>query len=137
MTQTSLAPWPVLAQPMQGGPIEALQHLLRQHGSTSAADGKFGPKTDAAVKAFQQSHGLVADGKVGPKTWPKLIVTVRRGDQGEAVRGAQVLCVDVTVDGVFGPKTEAGVKQMQGFFGITADGIVGPVTWQALLANGD
>jgi peptidoglycan hydrolase-like protein with peptidoglycan-binding domain len=137
MTQTSLAPWPVLAQPMQGGPIEALQHLLRHHGSTITADGKFGPKTDAAVKAFQQSHGLVADGKVGPKTWPKLIVTVRRGDKGEAVRGAQVLCVDVTVDGSFGPKTEAGVKQMQGFFGITADGIVGPVTWQALLANGD
>lgn len=137
MTQTSLAPWPVLAQPMQGGPIEALQHLLRHHGSTITADGKFGPKTDAAVRAFQQSHGLVADGKVGPKTWPKLIVTVRRGDKGEAVRGAQVLCVDVTVDGIFGPKTEAGVKQMQGFFGITADGIVGPMTWQALLANGD
>jgi len=137
MSQTSLAPWPVLAQPMQGGPVEALQHLLRQHGAGITADGIFGPQTDAAVKAFQQGHGLVVDGKVGPQTWPKLIVTVRRGSQGEAVRGAQVLCVDVTVDGIFGPATEAGVKQMQGFLHIAVDGVVGPVTWQALVANGD
>ena len=97
MTQTSLAPWPVIAQPMQGPPVEALQHLLRHHGSTIAADGKFGPMTDAAVKSFQQSRGLVVDGKAGPQTWPKLIVTVRRNDRGEAVRGPQCLCVDVTV----------------------------------------
>ena len=137
MTRASLAPWPVIAQPMRGAPIEALQHLLRHHGSSITADGIFGPKTDAAVKTFQQSHALVVDGKAGPQTWPKLIVTVRRNDQGEAVRGAQVLCVDVTVDGIFGPNTEAGVKAMQGFLHITVDGIVGPVTWQALVANGD
>lgn len=32
------------------------------------ADGVYGPKTRAAVIAFQQSRGLVADGIVGPKT---------------------------------------------------------------------
>lgn len=31
-------------------------------------DGIFGPKTKAAVIAFQTSHGLVPDGIVGPKT---------------------------------------------------------------------
>jgi putative chitinase len=31
--------------------------------------GKFGPKTDAAVKAWQSEHGLTADGIVGDKTW--------------------------------------------------------------------
>lgn len=32
------------------------------------ADGHFGPKTQAAVIAFQQSKGLVADGEAGPRT---------------------------------------------------------------------
>ena len=31
--------------------------------------GKFGPKTEAAVKAWQAEHDLAADGIVGDKTW--------------------------------------------------------------------
>lgn len=34
--------------------------------------GKFGPKTEAAVKAWQSSNGLTADGIVGDGTWSKL-----------------------------------------------------------------
>ena len=37
-----------------------------------AADGIFGPKTEAAVRAFQSAHGLDPDGIVGPKTWAAL-----------------------------------------------------------------
>ena len=36
------------------------------------ADGKFGPRTEAAVRALQREHGLVGDGIVGPKTWRAL-----------------------------------------------------------------
>ena len=34
--------------------------------------GKFGPKTDAAVKAWQAANGLTADGIVGDGTWGKM-----------------------------------------------------------------
>jgi putative chitinase len=39
------------------------------------AIGKFGPKTDAAVKAWQSANGLTADGIVGDGTWGKLFGT--------------------------------------------------------------
>lgn len=35
----------------------------------------------------------------------------------------------ITIDGDFGPKTEAAVKNVQSFFHLVADGLVGPKTW--------
>ncbi|MBI2627544.1 peptidoglycan-binding protein [Candidatus Nomurabacteria bacterium] len=46
-----------------GTEVACMQSIV---GAT--ADGKFGPMTLAAVKAWQASHGLVADGVVGPLT---------------------------------------------------------------------
>lgn len=37
------------------------------------AVGKFGPKTDEAVKKWQKENGLLVDGVVGPITWAKLM----------------------------------------------------------------
>jgi putative chitinase len=38
--------------------------------------GKFGPKTDAAVKAWQSANGLTPDGIVGDGTWGKMFPVV-------------------------------------------------------------
>ena len=51
----------------KGDEVKTLQKLLGV-----AVDGDFGPKTEAAVIAFQKAHGLDADGIVGPKTWAAL-----------------------------------------------------------------
>jgi peptidoglycan hydrolase-like protein with peptidoglycan-binding domain len=39
---------------------------------TGAIDGKIGPMTKKAIKAFQAANNLQADGKIGPKTWAAL-----------------------------------------------------------------
>jgi putative chitinase len=38
--------------------------------------GKFGPKTEAAVKGWQSAHGLTPDGIVGDATWAKMFAQV-------------------------------------------------------------
>lgn len=48
-------------------------------------DGSFGAKSEAAVKAFQQSHGLYPDGVAGPKTLKKMVLPLVI--QKEAVYG--------------------------------------------------
>lgn len=40
------------------------------------ADGLFGPRTQAAVVAFQSEYGLLTDGVVGPATWRALGVSL-------------------------------------------------------------
>lgn len=65
-------PTPLLRVGARGEPVQRLQQHLIRHGADLDADGAFGPKTAAAVKAFQMQNGLVADGVVGPKTWGAL-----------------------------------------------------------------
>ena len=49
--------------------IHVLQVILKNAGFDSgSADGKLGPKTVQAIKAFQAAHGLTADGQIGQKT---------------------------------------------------------------------
>jgi len=51
----------------EGADVKKLQEKLGVE-----AIGKFGPKTDAAVKAWQKANGLTDDGIVGDATWSKL-----------------------------------------------------------------
>lgn len=52
-----------------GYDVTLLQTALKRRGLTVEVDGHFGPRLEAAVRAFQASAGLVADGIMGPKTW--------------------------------------------------------------------
>ena len=64
---------PTLRQGSRGADVAYLQQRLSAGGyQPGAADGIFGGKTLAAVKAFQKDHGLIVDGIVGEKTWSML-----------------------------------------------------------------
>jgi peptidoglycan hydrolase-like protein with peptidoglycan-binding domain len=140
-----IEPWPLVQQGSEGHPVPTLQYLLRAHGHPLAVDGIFGPRTDAAVRTFQMGKSLAVDGIVGPHTWGALLIQVSKGSTGDAVRGVQEefhwrnLSGDegtgLQVDGVFGPKTDAAVRAFQVVVVTLVDGIVGPVTWQALISG--
>ena len=117
----ALSPWPVVQNGSQGHPIRTLQFLLRAHGHNLAVDGIFGAATEAAVKAFQTSKSMTADGIVAPQTWSALIIQVKKGNSGDAVRGVQEEFQfrsgepgkGLKVDGIFGPQTDSTVRGFQ------------------------
>lgn len=149
--------WPTIKPSEQEGyfnnPVGAIQHLLRAQGFYKGrVDGVYGPKTVAAIKAFQRKNGLKADGVAGSQILPKLVVTLRRGSRSEAVRAAQVLARSagdemagtpngaLEVDGTYGRETERAVKiaqqgenQMESR--LREDGIMNSRSWCLLLGG--
>lgn len=147
----------------KGTQVRALQQALNAQGARLKVDGDFGPKTQAAVRHFQASRGLVADGIVGPRTRDALSErtptpasetasepgaasdvdlgrdVLKRGMRGDAIRALQQALVAaghrLTVDGVFGPITDAAVRAFQDAGGLVVDGLVGPGT-KAVLRGG-
>lgn len=60
---------------MTGSDVVHCQRILKSLGydiGASGVDGKYGKRTEEAIKAFQRERLLVVDGKVGPKTWAML-----------------------------------------------------------------
>lgn len=76
--------------------------------------------------------------------FPDVVVwhpTIRRGSKGKDVTEAQTLLANLGynlgsagIDGDFGRMTEAAVKSFQKAHGLTQDGVIGPMTWDALLS---
>lgn len=88
------------------------------------------------------SEGETATGTESSGTWPGVVL--KRGSTGSEVEQVQFwlselaqfnsALPDLTVDGNFGAATERAVKIFQQEQGLTADGIVGQATWDALYA---
>lgn len=148
----------LLKSGLQGADVAAWQLVLAGDGydlGPTGSDGKFGPKTVAATKAWQAARGLKADGIVGPNTLAKIGTkpntpalpaarpkidpskwrTLRQGTAGKDVaEWQQVLISDgysvgaTGADGKFGPNTTKATKAWQAARGLTADGVVGAGT---------
>lgn len=121
--------------------------------------GNFGAKTETAVKRFQEENGLTADGVAGTKTLNAIAAAVARkggtpasgGSAGTTLKlnsqGTKVsqLQTDLKqlgyyyaeITGNFGAKTEAAVKAFQKAKGLTADGVAGTKTLNAIAAAVD
>jgi peptidoglycan hydrolase-like protein with peptidoglycan-binding domain len=61
---------PVLKVGSTGLPVRRAQKRMSLVGfDVGGVDGRYGSKTEAAVKKLQQQFGIGVDGVVGPKTW--------------------------------------------------------------------
>ncbi len=61
---------PLLKNGSKGLPVRRLQKRMQLAGfAIPEVNGRFGPKTEAAVKALQKQAGIAVDGIVGPETW--------------------------------------------------------------------
>lgn len=127
---------------------------------TLAVDGIFGPRMEDAVKAFQRQFGLTPDGVIGQITWYKIVeiynnlgaapsappfpgTLLRVGSTGSNVLLMQQYLNSIArvytsipvlaADGVFGPKMEEAVKAFQRQFGLSADGVIGKLTWDKIV----
>lgn len=147
-------PW--LQVGSRGDQVKKVQEVV----GAQPVDGVFGPKTEAAVRAWQAANDLHVDGVVGPKTWemmnaapiaaaapapqapqtppaapqshpyPGEVIQFRSANR-EAVKLVQAK-VGAKVDGDFGPATRQKVRDWQAAHGLKADGLVGPKTWAAM-----
>lgn len=74
-----------------------------------------------------------------PPAPPATRPTLRYGARGDDVKELQRLLIGrgfvIARDGIFGPATNAAVREFQGEQGLTVDSIVGPKTWAALLSG--
>lgn len=131
-----------------GQAVTQLQTNLTNIGySTNGIDGIFGNNTYNAVVSFQSAHGLSVDGIVGPQTQSAIANAVnatsssylQMGSTGTAVTQLQS---DLTglgyntygADGDFGQNTYNAVEAFQRDHGLEVDGVVGPLTLNAISA---
>jgi peptidoglycan hydrolase-like protein with peptidoglycan-binding domain len=137
--------WPTVQYGENGDAVKQAQRALRRTPNlTVVVDGIFGPATEEATKAFQESAGLTPSGVVDAKTWELLpngnaMPVLKNGSKGDPVHGLQTILTsgafglwEVTPDGIdgdFGSKTEASVRAFQTWAHIKVDGIVGQQTW--------
>lgn len=121
--------------------IKAIQNKLNRLGfGPLDEDGEDGPKTQAAVKAFQSKYGLNADGIAGPITNNKMDELLTAAPIGRNASARSTFDVQKRLialgydlgsygaDGDYGAATTAAVMKFQRDQGLEADGIWGPVT---------
>ncbi|GAA3006914.1 hypothetical protein GCM10010447_40380 [Streptomyces fulvorobeus] len=109
------------------------------HSPQLTVDGIWGARTDAGVRWLQTKVGVAADGLWGPATEAAYKAFIGDSSSGgmSSVRSvaAQQSAVNglgyspqLTVDGIWGARTDAGVRWLQTKVGVAADGLWGPAT---------
>lgn len=140
--------------------LNAIRQQLYPSLNPLTVDGKFGTQTETTVKQYQGIKGLKIDGIIGKNTWDAIVTDYANlpdpatdvypgtplsvGSKGPYVLNMQTKlnqCATVytainklTLDGNFGNNTKNATIRFQKQFALTADGVIGEKTWNAIVA---
>ena len=120
----------------RGEQVSALQESLAVAGFSSGATGIFDEATQNAVRRFQQAKGLTVDGVVGPQTialLPAVGGSNPSSGSGNATSRLNIQALQRrlqkqglyrgSIDGIWGPQTQAAVEAAQRAYDISASDI--------------
>jgi peptidoglycan hydrolase-like protein with peptidoglycan-binding domain len=125
---------------VQAAAPAAAAHRPQMMGALTGRRPLGSPDSATASREYERYRG----DQVNDQLWPELVVPVSAGDRGDAVMALQVALRDlhgydaVRIDGFFGRRTEAAVRDFQRRGAarlMPIDGLVGPVTWLHLLGS--
>jgi peptidoglycan hydrolase-like protein with peptidoglycan-binding domain len=123
--------------------IVRVQVELKAAGyAPGTADGKFGTKTQKALKSYQKDHGLTQTGEADTATWASINCAscgmnaasgLKKDSSGTRVKHLQQALIGLgylsgSADGIYGGKTTEAVKAYQRDFGLGVDGSAGKNT---------
>jgi len=134
-------PWPAIQVDAYKRGVAAILRKLGADASMCCGHKDYAPKRKIDpsfdMNAFRADVAAIMAGTAPPSPPPIAATdgqnrpTVRRGSSGDAVVQLQKK-LGLPADGMFGPRTEAGVRAFQRDNGLVPDGIVGPLSWRAL-----
>jgi N-acetylmuramoyl-L-alanine amidase len=128
--------------------VQKRLHALDYELGNEGLDGFLGPRSEIALRAFQQQRGLLVDGVLGPNTWRELVEAgYALGDRllylrMPTFRGDDVLALQVKLNllgfnagperGIFDTAVERALIDFQHNAGLPSDGFVGDDTLRKL-----
>ena len=104
-------------------------------------NGTFDANFTAFMVSWQTSHGCTPDGIIGDDTWRAIAKaaptcsTSKNRISGYTMAIQLLLGGNLTADAIYGARTKAAVAAYQSAHNLTADGICGPKTWNAMIVG--
>jgi len=107
-------------------------------GNSLDEDSIMGPATVSAITKFQEIVGIQQTGIAGDTTWSAINQilakpVIRKNHAAGIVMKYLQYRLGAEPDGIYGSATETAIKQFQRANGLSADGIIGNITWQKLI----